>query len=105
MFQLRYRDVSDPSEKPNLMVNEKQSGILRREPLRVSFVFHSFISFAVFLCEVAERSSRSHHILNVDETEMPCCLARHTDLIYWNMDLKLTDKTALVSGSTKGIGF
>src|SRR5882672_1086644 len=31
MFQLRYRDVSDPSEEPNLMVNEKQSGILRRE--------------------------------------------------------------------------
>src|SRR5258708_31437238 len=89
MFQLRYRDVSDPSEEPNLMVNEKQSGILRREPLRISFVFHSFISLLFFLCEVAERSSRSHHILNVDETEMPCCLARHTDLIYWKqMDLR-----------------
>ena len=32
-------------------------------------------------------------------------MARHTDLIYWNMELKLADKTALISGSTKGIGF
>ena len=89
MFQLRYRDVSDPGEEPDLMVNEQQSGIVRREPLRVSFVFHTFILFAVFLCEVAERSSRSHHILNVDKTEIPCCLARHTELIYWKqMDLR-----------------
>ena len=74
---------------------------------RSVYLLFSILLFCLlfFLFEVAERSSRSHHILNLDKTEIPCCLARHTDLIYWNMDLKLTDKTALVSGSTKGIGF
>jgi len=32
-------------------------------------------------------------------------LCSPSDLIYWNTELKLADKTALVSGSTKGIGF
>ena len=41
------------------------------------------------MCEAAERSSRSHPILKADRTEIPCCLARHTDLIYWNqIDLR-----------------
>jgi hypothetical protein len=33
MLQLRYRDVSDASEEPNLMVDEEESGTIRREPL------------------------------------------------------------------------
>src|SRR3989442_10991814 len=45
MLQLRYRDVSDASEEPNLMVNEKQSGFVRRQPFLVSFLFHSFAWF------------------------------------------------------------
>src|SRR6266581_8308734 len=62
------------------------SGVSRSEYLLFSIVLFRSLCF---LCEVAERSSRSHHILNVDETEMPCCLARHTDLICWNqMDLR-----------------
>src|SRR6266851_1638541 len=77
-------------------------GVSRSEHLLFSI---GLFRLLFFLCEVAERSSRSHHTLNVDKTEIPSCLARHTDLIYWNMELKLADKTALVSGSTKGIGF
>src|SRR5437773_2909876 len=43
MFQLRYRNVSDAREQPNLMVDEEQSGIVRREPFLVFFRFHSLI--------------------------------------------------------------
>src|SRR5690349_20201546 len=42
MFQLRHRDVSDAGEEPNLMVNEKKSGVFRREPFLESACFHSF---------------------------------------------------------------
>src|SRR5207248_1089029 len=41
MLQLRYRNVSDAREEPNLMVDEEQSGIVRREPVLVFFRFHS----------------------------------------------------------------
>jgi hypothetical protein len=34
MLQLSNRDISDPSEETNLMVNEKESRVLRREPLK-----------------------------------------------------------------------
>src|SRR6266480_2572609 len=45
MLQLRYRNVSDAREEPNLMVDEEQSGIVRREPFLVCFLFHSFVWF------------------------------------------------------------
>ena len=43
MLQLRYGDVSNASEEPNLMVDEEESGIVGREPFLVSFLFHSFL--------------------------------------------------------------
>src|SRR5260221_857919 len=62
------------------------SGVSRSEYLLFSIVLFRLL---FFLCEVAERSSRSHHILTVEKTEIPFCLARHTDRIYWKrMDLR-----------------
>jgi len=45
MLQLRYRDVSDASEEPNLMVDEEESGVVGREPFLVCFLFHSLVWF------------------------------------------------------------
>src|SRR5216684_1003179 len=43
MLQLRYWNVSDAREEPDLMVDEEQSGIVRREPFLVFFRFHSLL--------------------------------------------------------------
>src|SRR5258708_30131212 len=44
------------------------SGVSRSEYLLFSTVLFRLLCF---LCEVAERSSRSHHNLNADKTEIP----------------------------------
>ena len=60
MLQFAYGDVSDASEQPNLMVNEEESGIFRREPLLVSFLFYSFVWFVTPF--QLERASVSHYL-------------------------------------------
>jgi len=46
MLQLPYRDVSDASEEPDLMVDQQESGIVGRDPFLVCFLFHNF----AFIC-------------------------------------------------------
>src|ERR1700733_10810033 len=68
MFQFPYRDVSNSSEQSNLMVNEKESGIFRRKPLRISFGFHNFVWFIVLVC-CFNAQSYSHHIWQNSHSE------------------------------------
>jgi hypothetical protein len=42
MLQLPYRDVSDASEEPNLVVDQQESGIVGREPFLFCILFHNF---------------------------------------------------------------
>jgi hypothetical protein len=60
MRQLRYRDVSDAREEPNLMVGQEESGIVGREPFLVSLFSIVFLSFVTPF--QLERSSLSHYL-------------------------------------------
>src|ERR1051326_196393 len=77
MFQLRHRDVPDAGEQPDLMVNEKQGGIFRREALRVFCGFHRLFSFLLWQRLRAKQTQRKYLVAWI-------IIPTGYDLLKWN---------------------
>ena len=71
MFQLGHGNISDAREEANLMINEKQGGVVCGESLRISCRFHSFY-----------RSFLAHDTRDSETPEIPCCLDDYAQGVY-----------------------